>query len=310
MATLMPLMGHSGWFFDVESDATNKADTEDSVVVLRRWVTTGYFEGLDVRLVKGRGFDDFDGRGEDAFVAVVNESFVRSHIPAGLDPIGQRIRTGTAAPWETIVGVAADVKDYGLDQDSRPSVYEPVRQRPAVSAHVALVSSGPVDAVLADVRRATQSIDAELPLYDVQTMRERIDNGLLARRASSWLIALFSAVALVLAVAGLYGVISYGVGQRAPEMGIRLALGAQRRDVQALVIRQGLLIVAVGLVLGTAAAAAAARGVSSVLVTGGAGEAQVVAGVVGLVLAIAVVANYLPARRAGNLNPVSLLRRD
>jgi predicted permease len=306
IATVLPLMGHSGWFFDVEG---SRIEADKNAVVLRRWVEPGYFDALDVRLVLGRGFDEFDGRASDTFVAVVNASFVRSHLAPNVSPIGQRIRTGSQAPWETIVGVTADTKHYGLDRDSRPSVYEPWRQNPGLSGQVALVSSGDLAGVVATARRATQDVDAELPLYDVQTMAERVDRGLLTRRASSWMIAIFSAVALILAIAGLYGVISYGVGQRAHEIGIRMALGAQRSAVQALVIRQGLVIVLAGLALGLSGAVALTRVTSSVLIAAGSHSLPVFAGVGGLVLAVALLANWSPARRAARFDPMTLLRR-
>ncbi|MEZ5320322.1 MAG: ABC transporter permease, partial [Vicinamibacterales bacterium] len=134
-ATIMPLMGHSGWFFEAEGSTS---ESERNVVVLRRWVDPGYFETLGVPLRQGRTFDDFDGRTGDG-VAIVNESFVRTHLGSTSSPLGHRIRLGEHMPWLTIVGVVADTKHYGIDQPSRPGVYEPSRQNPnRLGGHVAL----------------------------------------------------------------------------------------------------------------------------------------------------------------------------
>ncbi|MBW1881747.1 MAG: FtsX-like permease family protein [Deltaproteobacteria bacterium] len=156
----------------------------------------------------------------------------------------------------------------------------------------------------------TVELDPELPLFDTETMATKVDESLWTRRATSWLIATFSGIALLLAVAGLYGVISYSVGQRRKEISIRMALGAQSRQVRQQVLRQGVGIVLVGIAVGLGGALAGARLVSGILVGVSARNPMVYAGVTLLLLVVAVVANYLPARRAASLEPAGVLRSE
>lgn len=308
LASTLPLSGHSGWFFEVEG---SDIPAMENAVVLRRWVTPSYFEALDIGLVQGRLFDDFDGRDEESFVIVVNEAFVETHVPPGTDPIGQRIKTGgDDAPWYTIIGVTPEVKHYGLDREMRPGTYEPIRQNPLDAVQVALTTSGATGPVISGARTATAEVDPELPLYSVRTMRERIDETLFARRASTWLIGAFSAVALLLAMAGIYGMISYSVGQRTREISIRMAMGAQTDRVMRDVVGQGMLLVAGGAAAGLALAWAGAGVVSGILVGVSPTTPSVYLAVTGLVLGVAVLANYLPARRAARLDPMVTLRGE
>lgn len=308
LASTLPLSGHSGWFFEVEG---SDVPAMENAVVLRRWVTPGYFEALDVGLVQGRLFDDFDGRDQESFVIVVNEAFVETHVPQGTDPIGQRIKTGgDDAPWYTIIGVTPEVKHYGLDRDMRPGTYEPIRQNTLDVVQVALTTSGPVGPVVSAARAATAEVDSELPLYTVRTMRERLDETLFARRASTWLIGAFSAVALLLAMAGIYGMISYSVGQRTREISIRMAMGAETDRVMRDVVRQGMLLVIAGAGVGLALAWAGAGVVSGILVGVSPTTPSVYLAVTGLVLGVAALANYVPARRASRLDPMVTLRGE
>jgi predicted permease len=308
LASTLPLSGHSGWFFEVEG---SDVPAMENAVVLRRWVTPGYFEALDVGLLRGRLFDDFDGRDEESFVIVVNEAFVRTHIPEGTDPIGQRIKTGgDDAPWYTIIGVTPEVRHYGLDRDMRPGTYEPIRQNPLELVQVALTTSGPVGPVTSAARTATAEVDPELPLYSVRTIRELLDETLFARRASTWLIGAFSAVALLLAMAGIYGMISYSVGQRSREISIRMAMGAETVRVMGGVVRQGMALAAGGVLAGLALAWAGAGIVSGILVDVSSTTPSVYLAVTGLVLGVAGLANYLPARRAARMDPMATLRGE
>lgn len=304
----LPLMGHSGWFFEVEG-APPREDG-DNPVVLRRWATPGYFDVMGVTLVQGRAFDDFDGREEGSFVTVVNEAFVRSHIPEGTDPVGQRIRTGEGSPWYTIIGVTHDVKHYGTDEPMRPGVHEPIRQNPVASIHLAVRTGAETTAAMGSVRALTREMDPELAIYDVRAMEARYDEALLARRATSWLIGIFAAVAVLLAVAGLYGVISYSVSQRTREIGIRMAMGAPSVQVGRRIVRQGMAIAAVGVGVGLLAALAAGGVISGILVDVSATDPWVYGGVTVLLLAVAGLANWLPARRAAKMDPMATLRTE
>lgn len=308
LASALPLSGHSGWFFEVEG---SDVPATDNAVVLRRWVTPGYADALDVRLLRGRWLGHFDGRDGEPLVVVVNEAFVRTHVPPGTDPLGARIRTGgDDDPWYTIVGVAADVKHYGVDRDMRPGTYEPIGQNPQPIMQVALTTEGDPGAVLAAARSLTEAVDPELPLYDVRTMRERLDETLATRRAATWLIGAFSAVALLLAMAGIYGMVSYSVGRRTREISIRMAMGARTGRVLREVVLQGMGLVALGALVGLVLARAGAGIVAGVLVGVSPTTPSVYLTVTALVLGVAALANYLPARRAARLDPMQTLRGE
>ncbi len=309
LATTLPLMGHSGWFFQVEGH--ERPEGEMGPVVLRRWVSPAYLESMGLTLVRGRGFDATDGRSEGESVVVVNETFVRTHLPAGMSPLGMRIHTGGTEPTlYTIVGVVRDVKHYGLDEDMRPGTYEPLAQGNASFLQVALRASGDPLAVVPAARAATAEVDPALPMFDVRTMSERLDGSLLSRRATTWLIAVFSGVALILAIAGLYGVISYTVSQRVREISVRMAMGAQGSTVSWQVVREGMTMVAVGLGMGLLAAFLVAGPVSGLLVGVSATDPWVYGAVALLLGGVAAVANWLPARRAAGIDPMTTLRAE
>lgn len=311
LASNLPLTGHWGWFFTVDG-APARSEDEGNPVVLVRVVTPGYLETMGVTLVAGRGFHEMDGR--DAGVAIVNETFVRTFFGPGEEAVGRRIATGTDAPdeddWMTVVGVTRDVKHYGVDEAMRPGVYWPWSQAPRDLFHVALRTSGDPLALVAGARRATAARDPRVPPFDIRTMADRFDESLWTRRATSWLLAAFAGVALLLAVAGIYGVVSYGVAQRRREISIRMAMGAPARRVLRRVVGEGMALVALGLALGLTVAVAAGGATSRLFVGVSAHEPGVYAAVGGLLLLVSAVANYLPARRAAALDPAQAMRAE
>ncbi len=273
-------------------------------MVLHRVVSPGYLETMGIPLLQGRGFTQYDGREEGSLAVVVNESFVRSHLEGTDDPIGRRVRQAEERnPWMTVVGVTPDVSHYGLDRETRPGIYQPIRQFPMNFIQAALRTTGDPAEITAQAREVTAGIDPELPIYEAETMAAVVDESLWTRRATAWIIANFSGIALILAVAGLYGVISYSVGQRRKEISIRMALGAESVAVRWQVLRQGVGIVLVGVVIGLMGALVGAKLVSGILVGVSARNPAVYKGVTVLLLFVAVVANYLPARRAAALEP-------
>jgi putative ABC transport system permease protein len=312
-ASALPLSGHMGWFWVVDGEP-ERAEGEPNPVVLTRGVTPGYFETMDVHVLAGRTFDDFDGRDEAAGVVIVNETFARTRMGGAEGAVGRRIAAGTDRPDEedflTVVGVTRDVKHYGVDEVMRPGVYLPWRQLPRNGLNIAMVFAGSTADGVAAARRVTAELDPELALFDVRTMSEAMRRSLWTRRATSWLIGSFSAVALLLAVAGLYGVISYTVSQRAREISVRMAVGAQRGQVLGGVVRQGMGLVTVGVFVGLAASLAGAGLVSGILVDVDPRDPAVYAGVTALLLAVAALANYVPARRAARLDPMEALRGE
>jgi putative ABC transport system permease protein len=309
VASSLPLGGHWGWFFTVE-DAPPRGDDEPHPVVLHRVVSPEYFETMGVTMVAGRPFDEFDGREEGTLAVVVNETFVETFMTDGIAPVGRRISSGGDSPWMTVVGVARDVRHYGVDEEMRPGVYQTITQFPLSRFQVAVRTSVDEASVSGQIRELLREADTQLSLYGLETMNQAMDESLWTRRASAWMIAAFSAIALTLAVAGLYGVISYGVGQRTHEISIRMALGAERKQVLRQVVRQGMLLVGIGVGLGLVASLAAARVVAGILVGVSATDPWVYAAVTVLLVAVAAVANLLPARRAAGLDPMAALRRE
>ena len=316
VASMMPLSGsHQGEFYMVDG-APARADDEANPVVLNRTVSPSYFETAGIEFAAGRAFDDFDGREDGTQAIIVNERFVETHLSHLDNPVGSRVASGTGigdAPtstWLTVVGVTRDVKHYGLDQVMRPGVYQPLRQGLLGGFSVALRVRTESEAITAQARAITAEMDSELPLYSIRNMTEQVDQSLFTRRAMSWLIGAFSTVALLLAIAGIYGVISYSVGQRTQEISVRMALGAQKEDVLGQVVRQGMGLVAIGVVIGLAISLAGAELVSGILVGVDATNPMVYAGVTLLLLAVAGVANYVPARRAASLDPMRALRGE
>jgi len=314
VASTLPLSGHWGWFFQAEG-AEPRGEDEANPVVLNRVVSPDYFQTLGVEFAAGRPFNSFDGRDEGSRAIVVNETFVRTHLSHLGDPIGARVTSGTDAPaddapWMTVVGVTRDVMHYGVDEEMRPGVYQPWVQLPLGGFAVALRTRGNTESIVAEARAITAEVDVELAVYNIETMTEELDESLWARRAMSWLIGAFATVALLLAVAGIYGVVSYGVGRRTQEISIRMAMGAQKEQVLRQVVRQGMRLVALGVVVGLSLSLAGARVVSGLLVGVSATDPTVYVGVTAVLVTVAVLANYLPARRAAQLDPMTALRRE
>ncbi len=313
VTSALPLSGHWGWFFLVDGAPSRGAD-ESNPVVLNRVVSPSYFETAGVEFVAGGPFDDFHGRDRASRAVVVNETFVRTHLSHLADPVGARIVSGTQMPddpaWLVVVGVTRDVKHYGVTTEMRPGVYQPLRQFVLGDFQVALRVRGESGPILTQVRTLTAEMDSELPVFGVMAMNDELDEALWTRRASSWLTAAFSGVALLLAIAGLYGMISFSVGRRRREISIRMAIGARREAVLRQVVRQGMTLVLLGTVVGLGFAWAGARLVSGVLVGVEPTEPIVYAGVTLLLVGVAAIANYLPARRAAGLKPMEALRRE
>ncbi len=314
IASSVPLGGHWGWFFSAE-DEPPRAEDEANPVVLNRVVSPGYFEALGVQLQAGRAFDSFDGRDEGAPVVIVNETFVRTHLSHLDDPVGARIHPGTGTPgddaiWWTVVGVTRDVKHYGVDEEMRPGVYQPLAQNPLSAFHMALSTRGDIAPLMTRVREVTAALDVELPVHSVTPLETSLRESLFTRRAMSWLIGIFSTVALLMAIAGIYGVISYSVGQRRQEISIRMAMGAERGKVVREVLVQGMKLVLAGAALGLVLSLAGARLVAGILVGVSSTDPWIYLFVTALLLVVAFVANYLPARRAAGLHPMGALRGE
>jgi putative ABC transport system permease protein len=275
-----------------------------------RVVTPGYFRALGIPLLRGRALAEGDAESADR-VVLVNDALARRFWP-GQDPVGRRLSLGGAEPL-SVVGVVGDVRNIGLAQDTRPELYLPAQEGYAGMLRTAsLVVRGPGAAGVAGgaLRAAVAAVDPEQPLYDVLPMTDVIAASIADRRLNLALVGGFAVVALLLAALGVYGVISYTVAQSTREIGIRMSLGAQRRDVFRLVIGQGALLAAVGMAVGLAGAFALTRLMASLLFTVGAHDPLTFAAAPLLLLVVALAACAVPALRATRVQPVTALRAD
>ncbi|MDT5272324.1 MAG: hypothetical protein QOH49_4510 [Acidobacteriota bacterium] len=278
-----------------------------------RWMASDdYFQTMGIPLIKGRYFDARD-TADAPGVAIVSEALARKYWPDE-DPVGKRItfEGGAQQPrWREVVGVVGHVRNEGLEGESRGQYYVPYVQRPN-SADLFLVvrTDGDPAALAPSVRARIASVDKDLPVYKVTTMEKLVSDSLAQRRFSMFLFGVFAALAMALAVVGLYGVMSYGVAQRTHEIGLRMALGAQGRDVLRMIVGQGMALVAVGLGIGLVGAFLLTRLMVSLLYGVSAADPLTYAGIALLLSAVALLASYIPARRATKVDPMVALRYE
>ena len=274
-------------------------------------ISPEYFHLMRIPLKRGRLFTAADRAGAPG-VAVVSESTARAIFP-GEDAIGKHIQLGgrdEKKEWLTIVGIAGNVRQYGFDRPSQMEAYIPIAQNNQFGYNVVVRTDGDPRRFAQTVRQAFLSVDHTQPLYQVRPLEDYVAESQAARRFTLLLLGLFGALALVLAAVGIYGVISYAVSLRTRELGIRMALGAARGDVQGMVLRQGLRLVAVGLALGLAVSAVLMRSLASLLFEVRPSDLATSAVVTVTLTAVALLANYLPARKASMLDPIVALRQE
>jgi predicted permease len=309
-ASILPLSGSIGWG-SVTIEGYTEASGESSIQADQRIASAGYFETMKIPLISGRFFTEQDMKGSME-VAIIDENMARTYWP-GADPIGKRLKRGGAssdAPWMTVVGVAANVKQYALDSDSRVTFYTPHEQALAGTMFVTARTFGDPGSLASAVTNEARAIDPNVPVYDVKTMEQRLSESLARRRFAMIALGLFAAVAMLLAAVGIYGVMSYAVAERTREIGIRMALGAQTSDVLKLVIRQGMVLAIIGVSIGLAGAIGMTRVMSSLLFGVGATDPVTFAALSLLLGGVALLACYLPARRAMNVDPMIALRYE
>jgi putative ABC transport system permease protein len=276
-----------------------------------RVATPGFFASLGIPILQGRDFAESDA-GPGVRRVIVNEALARQQFP-GESPIGHQLRPEQGVP-HTIVGVVGSVRQAGLDVPPLAEIYFPYTEAGLegglASGTLVVRTAVPPESLTAAVRQAVQEVDPGLPLYKVATMDEVIAKSLAGHRLNLWLLAIFAGIALVLSAAGLYGVISYLVAQRTREIGVRLALGAQTRDVIGLVMRQGARLTAVGIGLGLLGALAFTRVLASLLFGVSTRDPLTFSGVAALLAAVALLATWLPARRAARVEPIVAIRNE
>jgi predicted permease len=271
-------------------------------------ISSDYFKVLQTMLLRGRSFTEADEDGKP-LVAIIDESTARKYWPAS-DPLGCRVRFGRdpTKPWSTIVGVVKNIKSDGLDIDGVPHIYVSTYQDNSKRLSVVLRTSLPATQLESQIRHEIQSIDPNLPVFSVSSMNDVLDRSLASRRFSADLVGGFAGLAVLLASIGIYGLLAYMVGQRSREIGIRMALGARRDDILKMFLRKGVALAGVGIAAGLVFSAATASLMASLLYGVRPHDPTVFLIVPLLLLAVAALASYLPARRATKVNPMIALR--
>jgi putative ABC transport system permease protein len=310
LAMSVPIRGAS-WdrvFYAFDKPVPSRADLPQSDYIP---VSRNYFETMGMRLLRGRSITAAD-RAESAPVVVINETLAQRIWP-GEDPIGKRLKAGypeSDEPWREVIGLVNDVKFNGVERETSMQTYLPYSQEPRTGVGLVVRTHGNALAVAASVEEAIHSIDNDLTVYSIWTMDQLLGNSLSQRRLTLVLLASFATLALVLAAVGVYGVTSYAVRQRTHEFGIRMALGAQAGDVLRLILVNGLKLSMMGVALGLGAAFVLTRWMESLLFGVRATDVQTFTAIALLLLSIALLACWIPARRATKVDPMNALRQD
>jgi putative ABC transport system permease protein len=296
----------------IEGQPTHPSDRPDGVIHM---VDPEYFRTMGTPLVKGRAFTERDDL-NSAPVLIINSALARQHFP-NEDPVGKRIAPGfSTVPVDDepgmheIVGVVADVKHQNLQAPAQPEIYFAQAQMPMSAMTVVIRAPGDARALQNAVRGVVQSLDKNAPVYSIRTVEELVGRSVATPRFNTLLLGLFAGVALLLTAVGLYGVISYSVAQNTQQIGIRVALGAQTGNVFRLIVGQGTRLTLVGVVVGLGAAYGLTRLMSSLLYGVAATDPWTFVGVAVLLMFVAFIACYLPARRATRIDPVVALRYE
>jgi predicted permease len=294
----------------VEGRAT---DAGDRPSIDYRVASPTYFKTMGVPLVSGRFFEWTDQPQNEKgtpLVVVINEAMARKFWPSE-DPLGKRIKVGQISaetPWLTIVGVVGNVRHFRLEAEPRPEVYRPYLVNPMGSPILVIRAQSKPENLITTVSDQLRAIDPTVSLSNFTTMSELLSNSVAGRRFSTLLVTAFGAVALVLAAVGIYGVMAFSVMQRTHEIGIRMALGAQRSDVLQMVVRQGMWLTLLGVMAGLAGAFALTRIMSNLLFAVRATDPVTFVSISGLLIFVALLACFIPARRAMKVNPITALR--
>jgi putative ABC transport system permease protein len=294
--------GENAGRFTVEGEAPVSPGNEPGAQ--RRSVTPGYFAAMGIPIRQGRVFTPGDTASQPR-VVVINETIARQFF-GSRDPLGRRLRA--AGAWRTIVGVVADVKSSSLEREAGPQLYFPHAQWPWGGMTVVVHTEGNPLALVSAARGEVKALDALLPAARIQTMEQVVSNAAGARRFNMALLAFFAITALLLTMMGIYGVVAFLVGRRSREIGIRMAMGARRGDILRLVLRQGMKPVAIGSIGGLAGSLTASRLVASQLYGVSSSDPLTLASIIALLAAAALLACWLPARRATRVHPTEALR--
>jgi predicted permease len=291
--------------FQIEGRTYETPEQRPTVDV--RVASPRYFDTLGIPLRRGRHFTELD-HDEALQVAIINESMVRQW--EGRDPVGAKVSFDNGQRWVTIVGVVGDTRTFGLDRDAVAQIYRPLRQTGGLAGRVLLRVSGDPSISTAAIRDAVHAVDPDLPIENVRTLDEIRDRYLATPRLTAMLLSIFAALALLVTIAGIIGVIATSVSQRTQEFGIRMALGASQQSVLAMVIRQGLVLVALGLALGFGAALVLSRVLQSYLYRTAPTDPLTFLFVATAFVIAGTLACLGPAWRATTVDPMQALRAE
>jgi predicted permease len=291
-------------------------DSERTPVAEIASVTPAYFSVLKTPLISGRFFTDSDDT-KGQLVAMIDETLARRYWPNS-EAIGQRLLLGVArrqnsasrAPWLTIVGVVSNIKSDGFDAASAPHIYRPLFQTPTYDGVVYLRTAADPGSLGESVRREVQGLDSSIPVFGVRTMDFVLASYLAERRFALNLIAVFAMVALLLASIGIYGVMAYTFSRRTNEIGIRIAMGAQRTDILRIAFAEGALLVVFGVMAGLLGSLALTRFLRSMLFDVKPSDPATFAAIAALLAAVTLFACFIPARRATRVDPLIALRHE
>jgi putative ABC transport system permease protein len=287
----------------------------EELVAHYQYVTPDYFKAIGVPLVRGRWLSTAATADRDTLgpVALINQQMVHRAF-GGVDPIGKRIKFGdftSRDPWVTVVGVVGDFRHYRLPQPMGPAIYYPYANLPMLTQTLAVRTRlGDPLALVPSVRAIIRELDTDVPAYQVRTLEQQVSRALWRQRLQGEVLGVFAVLALLLASVGLYGVISYAVAQRTRELGVRVALGATRRDVLAMVLAQGMRLTLVGVFVGIISALALSRIIASLLHGVGPTDLFTFVIVPLVLVVVSLVASYVPARRATHVDPLLAMRTE
>jgi putative ABC transport system permease protein len=308
----------SGMQFDISFEVLGRppVPAQDQPSMQIRVATPSYFQTIGIPLERGRLFTD-DDRGGSKQVVLITESAARQYFP-NEDPIGKSIKLGwgkrvhgrRVAAGGEIVGIVGDVKELGLAEANAPQLYMPLRQWPVQQMAVVVRTATPPMTLADAVREQVRTVDPSLPVSKMRPLDDIVSRSISQPRFYMLLLTIFAAVALALASVGIFGVLSYAVAQRTREIGIRMALGAQERAVLQMVVGQAMLLVVSGIGLGAVLALVISRGMSTMLFSVTATDPATFASVAAILCAVALVASYIPARRATRVDPIVALRSE
>jgi predicted permease len=307
-------IGGDMWRFQFVVDGQPAPASDQMPLAAYRAATPGLFRALGIRLVRGRDFSASDTPNSEP-VILVNETAARRYF-GGEDPVGKRIRLGALdsdLPWLKVIGVTSDVRQGALAQEVPPEMYLPYSQQLTEffrNSTLVVHTRGETAPLERAIQRATWDLDASLPVTRIRKIEQILEGEVRQPRRQGLLIAAFAGVALLLAGIGLYGVVSYLVARRTQEIGVRMALGAQRGDILRLVLGQGMGLVVVGVGIGLAGAWMLTRWIASLLFDVSPTDPATFAAVSGLLGLVAMLACYLPARRAAQVDPMAALRQE